>query len=111
MSLPSRDKLRGLKTKLLLKKLALRHLPREIVERRKHGFAVPLARLLREALKAPVGEAILGTGSPLGEWFERKPIERLWSEHQSGRRDHRKKLWTLFCLATAVGNTEGPTMH
>jgi asparagine synthase (glutamine-hydrolysing) len=111
LSLPSSDKLRGLKTKLLLKKLALRHLPREIVERRKHGFAVPLARLLREALKAPVGEAILGAGSPLGEWFERAPVERLWSEHQSGRRDHRKKLWTLFCLATAVGNTARPTLH
>ncbi|HEY2112694.1 MAG TPA: asparagine synthase-related protein, partial [Dongiaceae bacterium] len=93
------------------KKLALRHLPREIVERRKHGFAVPLARLQREALKEPVGEAILGAGSPLVEWFQRAPVERLWVEHQSGKRDHRKKLWTLFCLATAVRNTAPTTIH
>jgi len=111
LSLPSRDKLRGLKTKLLLKKLALRHLPREIVERQKHGFAVPLARLLRQALKEPVGEAILGAGSPLAEWFKRAAVERLWSEHQSGKRDHRKKLWTLFCLATAVRNTAPGMVH
>lgn len=109
MSLPSRDKLRGLKSKLLLKKLALRHLPREIVERRKHGFAVPLARMLRGPLKEPVGAAILGHTSPLREWFRQDEVERLWREHQAGSRDHRKKLWTLFCLSTAVTNTA--TVH
>jgi asparagine synthase (glutamine-hydrolysing) len=111
MSLPSRDKLRGLTTKLLLKKLALRHLPREIVLRPKHGFAVPLARMLRETLKEPVGEALLGEASPLGEWFRRDQVERLWREHQSGTRDHRKKLWSLFCLSTAVSNTASAGMH
>lgn len=111
MSLPSRDKLRGLKTKLLMKKLALRHLPREIVERPKHGFAVPLARMLRGALKEPVGAAILGQASPLGEWFRQGEVERLWREHQAGSRDHRKKLWTLFCLSTAVSNTASVEMH
>jgi asparagine synthase (glutamine-hydrolysing) len=105
MSLPSRDKIRGLQAKYLFRKLALKHLPREIVERPKHGFAVPLARMLRGPLKAPVGEAILGAASPLGDWFRRETIERLWREHQSGSRDHRKKIWTLFCLATAVENT------
>ena len=45
----------------LLKKLALRHLPREIVGRRKHGFAVPLARLLRGPLREPVGECCSAT--------------------------------------------------
>src|SRR6185437_11423207 len=89
-------------TKRLFRKLALRHVPREIVERKKHGFAVPLSRLLRDKLKAPVSHALLDRGSPLHEWFHRKEIERLWSEHQSGYNDHRKKIWTLFTLATAA---------
>jgi asparagine synthase (glutamine-hydrolysing) len=105
MSLPSRDKIRGLHTKHLFRELALRYLPRETVDRRKHGFALPLSRLLRGPLKAPVGEAILGHSSPLREWFRRPVIERLWSEHQSCARDHRKRIWTLFCLAAAVVNT------
>lgn len=105
MSLPSRDKIRGLSTKYLFKKLALRHVPREIVERRKHGFALPLSRLLRTSLKEPVGETLLDRGSPLADWFRRVAIERLWFEHQSGAYDHRKKIWTLFCLVTAVRNT------
>ncbi len=101
MSLPSRDKINGLTTKHLLRKLALRHIPGEIVERKKHGFAIPLSRLLRESLKAPVEAALLDRGSPLHEWFHRSEIERLWSAHQSGY-DHRKKIWTLFALAAAA---------
>lgn len=102
MSLPSRDKISGLTTKHLFRKLALRHIPREIVNRKKHGFAVPLARLLRQRLKAPVAGALLDSGSPLHDWFHRAEIETLWSEHQSGSCDHRKKIWTLFTLATAA---------
>jgi asparagine synthase (glutamine-hydrolysing) len=105
LSLPARDKLRGFSTKYLFKKLALRYLPRGVVERRKHGFAVPLSRLLRGALKAPVGEALLGSASPLVEWFRHDTMARIWHEHQSRARDHRKKIWTLFCLATAISNT------
>jgi asparagine synthase (glutamine-hydrolysing) len=102
MSLPSRDKISGLATKRIFRKLAARHVPRDIVERKKHGFAVPLPRLLRGSLREPVGGALLERGSPLHVWFDRGEIERLWSAHQRGA-DHRKKLWTLYSLATAAG--------
>jgi asparagine synthase (glutamine-hydrolysing) len=104
MSLPSRDKIRGLSTKHLFRKLALRHIPRDIVERKKHGFAVPLSRLLRGALREPVGAMLLDRASPLDQWFNRSEIERLWSAHQAGG-DQRKKIWTLFILAAAAGTT------
>ena len=105
MRLPSSDKLRGLTTKYLFRKLALRHVPRAIVERKKHGFAVPVAALLRGALKEPVEAALFDASSPLGDWFRRDAIETLWTEHQSGQRDHRKKLWSLYCLAISIRNT------
>jgi asparagine synthase (glutamine-hydrolysing) len=104
MSLPSRDKIRGLSTKHLFRKLALRHIPREMVERKKHGFAVPVSRLLRGVLRDPVAATLLDRGSPLNEWFDRGEIERLWSAHQAGR-DERKKIWTLFTLAAAARGT------
>jgi len=105
LGLPTDDKLRGFETKHLLKKLALRHLPRETVHRKKHGFAVPMGGLLRGRLREPVGEALLGSSSPLGDWFVRSRVEALWHAHQSRKADHRKPLWTLFCLAAAIGNT------
>ena len=108
MSLPSTDKIRGLGTKHLLKQLALRFVPREIVERPKHGFALPLAHLLRGPLRERVADVILASNGPLSCWFRRDMIERLWSDHQTAKRDHRKKIWTLFTLATAVRNTTAP---
>jgi asparagine synthase (glutamine-hydrolysing) len=112
MSLPSRDKIRGLKTKHLFRKLARRYVPRDIVERKKHGFAVPLPRLLRGLLREPVGAALLDHGSPLHAWFEPREIARLWSAHQRGA-DHRKKIWTLYTLATAAGHrgVESGVLH
>ena len=103
MSLPSRDKIRGFATKHLFRKLALRHVPRETVERSKHGFALPLGSLLRGCLREPVGAALLEENSPLHDWFDRSEIERLWRVHQAGG-DHRKKIWSLYTLAAAAAN-------
>jgi len=112
MSLPSSDKIRGVTTKRLFRKLAARHLPRDIVTRKKHGFAVPLPRLLRGALREPVGAALLDSSSPLHAWLDRGEIERLWSAHQQGV-DHRKKIWTLYTLAAAAraGGAANPATH
>ena len=102
MSLPSSDKIAGGETKRLFRKLARRHIPAEIIDRPKHGFAVPLAGMLRGALAGRVGDTLLDAGSPLWRWFRRDAVERLWREHQQRRRDHRKRLWTLFTLAVAA---------
>ena len=101
LSLPVDDKIRGRETKRLFRLLARRHLPAEIVDRPKHGFAPPLSRLLRGVLAAPVEATLTAANSPLATWFRGDEIARLWSEHRSGARDHRKKLWTLFTLAEA----------
>lgn len=98
MALPAAYKIRGLSTKHLLKRLAVRYVPRDVVYRRKHGFAPPLARLLRGPLAAPVRDVLLDAGNPVAGWFRRDAIERLLAEHAGGRADHRKKLWTLFVL-------------
>lgn len=98
LSLPRCDKLKGLETKSLLKRMALRHLPESVVRRRKHGFAPPLASMLRGPLKSRIGNVLFDAGNPLAGWFRREEIERYWRDHQSGRRDHHRKLWTLGML-------------
>ena len=98
LSLPQRDKISGLETKRLLKRMALRHLPAQVVQRQKHGFAPPLASMQRGALKSRIGDLLLDRASSLAQWFHRAEIERLWQEHQSGLLDHHRKLWTLGVL-------------
>ncbi len=105
LKLPSSDKVNLLASKRLFRKLACRYLPKEIINRKKHGFAAPIARLLRGTLCLPVGETILDPHSPLREWLQAREIELLWNAHQSGTRNHAKKIWTLFCLATALHNS------
>jgi len=79
-------------------------LPSAIVERKKHGFAVPIGALIRTLFRERCSDILLSRTNPVAEWFERPAIERLLREHQSGRHDHGKKLWaltTLFRVAEA----------
>jgi asparagine synthase (glutamine-hydrolysing) len=102
LSLPSRLKLRGRTRKYILKHLAYRHLPRSIVERKKHGFAVPIGALIRTLFRERCRDVLLSRANPVADWFERTAIEVLLDEHERGRHDHGKKLWalyTLFCVA------------
>ncbi len=98
MSLPPKWKIRGSETKYLLKKLAARHLPREEVYRPKHGFGLPLSDLLRGPMHKTVSEVLLDHANPVANWFEKGRIEDYLREHKERKRDHRKKIWTLYIL-------------
>jgi asparagine synthase (glutamine-hydrolysing) len=96
-SLPPSFKLgRKQQSKRLLKRAAAHRLPASILARPKKGFGIPVARWLRGPL-APLMNELLGR-----ERLERqgifKPdvVGRRIAEHQSGRHDHRKPLWTLL---------------
>ncbi len=96
--LPPEWRMNGSKTKYLLRKLALRYLPSDIVWRRKHGFGLPVASMLRGALRERVHDVLLDTANPLSGCFVRREVERLLEDHMAGRADHRKRLWSLYCL-------------
>ncbi|HET7313028.1 XrtA/PEP-CTERM system amidotransferase [Salinisphaera sp.] len=98
-ALPRDYKLRQGQGKYLLKKSFEGHLPNDILYRQKKGFSVPLADWFRGPLRE-VGAAAL-TAGPLVESgiFEPKTLERLWSDHDSGRRDHGTVIWSLLMLA------------
>ena len=99
MSLPATWKANRGTTKYILKKLASRYLPENVVYRKKQGFGFPMARFLRTVLKERVWDTLLQSpGNPVSDWFDTKEIERYLVEHQSGRRDHRKQIWGLAVL-------------
>jgi asparagine synthase (glutamine-hydrolysing) len=77
-------------------------LSREILYRRKMGFAVPLASWFRGPLRqrirtALLGETLAGTGI-----FNVSFLETLLDQHQSGRRDHSAALWSLLMFEAFV---------
>ena len=95
-SLPYSMKLHGVTPKYLLKRAMEGKLPRDIIYRTKKGFGVPVGEWLRGPLKE-WGEGLLSEANiEKGGIFSPTYIRSLWTEHQSGKRDHRKKLWNIL---------------
>ena len=93
---PSRLKLRRLRTKHLLKEAMGGILPPGIAGRAKKGFGIPVAAWFRSELRDALQDELSPARLDRQGLFEPAEVGRLISEHLSGRRDHRKALWTLF---------------
>ncbi len=97
-SLPGSMKIRRLETKRILRHLGRRLLPESIPKRAKHGFALPVASLIRGPLSEPVADTLLDPTNPLADLISRPGIEQILAEHRDRRRDNRKRIWALYCL-------------
>jgi len=84
LPVPSHFKVRGLTTKAILKEAARGLVPDEVINRRKRGLSVPVARWLNTGL-APLADRLLDTP--------------LLKEHRTGRRNHARRLWPRLMLA------------
>jgi asparagine synthase (glutamine-hydrolysing) len=98
--IPSNLKLHRGIGKYIFKKALEPKLPREILDRRKLGFGVPLAAWFRNDLKAFAQETVFGTRD---EYLNYKFLDRCWKQHQSGQRDWSSVLWTVLMFKTWQG--------
>lgn len=94
--LPTYYKLKGLKTKYLLKKAARGILPDEIIDRPKKGFGIPIARWLRNELKDFMLESLEETKIKRQGFFNYAYIKKLIDDHLEKKQDNRKALWSLL---------------
>jgi asparagine synthase (glutamine-hydrolysing) len=95
-AIPSGLKLHRLRTKHLLKRAMSGLLPPGIAERPKKGFGIPVAKWFKGELRGALQEELSPERIRRQGIFEPAEVQRLVSEHLTGRRDHRKQLWTLF---------------
>jgi len=97
-SLPSHMKLRG-RTKKFILKLALSELlPKEIINRPKMGFGVPIDHWFRHELKEMAYDILLSSRTIQRGYFHEKVIKQLLDEHVSGVRNWHYQLWNLLVL-------------
>lgn len=82
--------------KYLLKELLYKYVPREIVERPKMGFDVPIDEWLRGSLKDWAENLIDEKRLKNEGFFNPAPITKKWLEHQSGKRNNQQSLWTIL---------------
>jgi asparagine synthase (glutamine-hydrolysing) len=96
-SLPVEDRVRGLKTKVFLKRYARRYLPNNIINRRKRGLSVPISSWLRGPLKEwAIANLEKGRLEQVG--IRAPAAMELFSEHCQAKADHARAIWTLLVL-------------
>ncbi len=95
--LPDSMKLNWGHRKWLLKKIAARHLPREIVFRRKRGFSMPLSDWFRGELGETLENLLTGSVAIESGWVRRDAVLGFLHAHRSGE-DHSTRLWLILWL-------------
>ncbi len=91
--IPSGLKLRGRTGKYIFKRSIADDLPPEILNRRKQGFAIPLARWFRRELKDIAWEAIFSGDDGI---LDQSYLKHIWNEHQRGTFDRSAHLWSVL---------------
>ncbi|BFM49625.1 asparagine synthase (glutamine-hydrolyzing) [Marinomonas sp. THO17] len=95
-SLPLEYKIRNGVGKWVLREVLYKHVPKELIERPKMGFGVPLAEWLRGPLKA-WAENLLDTQRLQEEgFFDVSLVRQKWQEHIAGKRNWQAQLWTVL---------------
>jgi asparagine synthase (glutamine-hydrolysing) len=97
-TIPASLKMRGLRTKALLRSAMAMRLPAKVVSGRKMGFGVPIDRWFRAELREMAYDVMLSEGARSRGLFKPEAVRTLLEEHTSGLRRHHHRLWALLFL-------------
>ena len=98
-SLPDDFKIRGGTTKFLLRRLAEKYLPEELINQPKRGFEIPLKKWIDNQLKDMIADYILRPDAYCKNFLPKSFVEQLWNYKINGGDEKRAKMiWTLFAL-------------
>ena len=95
-TLPSNFKIRGNVSKWVLREILKKYVPKNLTDRPKSGFAIPIGIWLKGPLR-DWAEDLLNTTKLNNEgYLNSKAVRKLWFEHTNGQRDHTTKLWAIL---------------
>jgi asparagine synthase (glutamine-hydrolysing) len=93
---PLAMKLHNGQSKWILRQVLYQYVPRELIDRTKAGFAVPLHQWLRGSLRDWAEDLLAEKRLKDDGFFDPTPIRKMWEEHISGRRNRQYYLWDVL---------------
>jgi asparagine synthase (glutamine-hydrolysing) len=97
-TLPDELRVRGMKTKWILRESARKLIPERILSRPKVGFRVPVNEWFRNGMRDYLVDHLKGGGSVTRDYYDRKALDVVLADHIKGRHNHEKLLWSLLNL-------------
>jgi len=94
--LPHRMKFRGGTSKYLLRKVLARHVPREMWERPKSGFSIPLGEWFRKDLRTWVQDELTGNWDWTCGVINRDAARQIINDHMAGRNEYSRLIWCFL---------------
>jgi asparagine synthase (glutamine-hydrolysing) len=107
-SLPMSMKLRDGRGKWILRRLLDRYVPRELVERPKMGFAIPLDAWLRGPLREWAEALLAGDRLRREGYFDPVPIRAAWTRHVRGEASLGYRLWSVLMFQAWLEQQKAP---
>lgn len=102
--LPLHMKIRDGQGKWILRQVLYKYVPKELIDRPKKGFSVPLALWLRGPLRDWAESLIIEKKLKDQNFFNHKMIKKMWLEHVNGSADHSTRLWGILMFQAWLEN-------
>lgn len=97
-SLPEALKMDAQVGKKVMRKLLYRYVPRELFERPKQGFGIPVGQWVRNELRDWAEHLMAEDSLRASGVFHQKKIRKFWSAHRDGQLDEPYNIWTVLML-------------
>jgi asparagine synthase (glutamine-hydrolysing) len=97
-SLPDNFRVRGLRSKWILREAGKQLIPRCILKRPKVGFRVPINQWFRGKMRDYLADHLQSAASTTRAYYDAQALDHVLTEHVSGKQNHEKLLWALLNL-------------
>jgi asparagine synthase (glutamine-hydrolysing) len=94
--IPLKYKIKNNITKYILREILSNYLPRNLLNKKKKGFSVPLNNWIKGPLKTWAHDLINSKKMKESEIFDYYKVKNLFDDYNKGKNNHRSGIWNIL---------------